>query len=174
MRLAACAFFLLFRVSASMAGDTLSGIVERVKDGDTVRIRLPDGGRADLRLAGIDAPEKDQPFGRAAGRRLAALCLGRAADADRRDTDRYGRAVGRLLCEGADVGRVLISEGLAWHFVRYAKSQPAEERSGDSAAEAQAREESRGLWSDPDPAPPWEWRKSIRAERARRSDKPIQ
>lgn len=163
MRLAACAVILLFRVSAPMAGDTLSGTVERVKDGDTVRIRLHDGGRADLRLAGIDAPEKAQPFGRASGRRLAALCLGRATEAEVRDIDRYGRPVGRLFCEGNDVGRTLISEGLAWHFVRYAKSQPVEERGGDSSSEAQARGEGRGLWSEPDPVPPWEWRRAVKA-----------
>lgn len=159
---------------AAAHAETLSGTVERVKDGDTVRMRLLDGGKADLRLAGIDTPEKAQPFGRAAGRRLAALCLGKRAEAEWRDTDRFERPVGRLFCDGQDVGRVLIAEGLAWHFVRYAKNQPLDERTGDSSSEADAREGRRGLWSEPDPVPPWEWRKAAKAEKTGRGPKAIQ
>ena len=144
--------------------ELLEGMVERVKDGDTVRLRLAGGERADVRLAGIDTPEKAQPFGRAAGRRLAALCLGRRAEADRRDTDRFGRAVGRLFCDGRDVGRLLIAEGLAWHFKRYERNQPLDERDADSSAESAARDARVGLWSEADPIPPWEWRKAAKAE----------
>jgi endonuclease YncB( thermonuclease family) len=149
--------------AASAHAETLSGTVERVKDGDTVRMRLIDGGKADVRLAGIDTPEKAQPFGRAAGRRLAALCLGKMAEADWRDTDRFERPVGRLFCDGRDVGRLLIAEGLAWHFKRYARTQPLDESTGDSTAEAAAREAKAGLWSEADPIPPWDWRKSEKA-----------
>ncbi len=158
------AMCLLLAAHPALSG-TLSGTVERVKDGDTVRMRLLDGGKADLRLAGIDAPEKAQPFGRAAGRRLAALCLGKPAEADWRDTDRFERPVGRLFCEGRDVGRVLIAEGLAWHFKRYARTQSIDERVGDSTAEVSAREAMAGLWAEPEPVPPWEWRRAEKAAR---------
>lgn len=141
-----------------------------MKDGDTVRMRLLEGGKAEIRLAGIDTPEKAQPFGRAAGRRLAALCLGRAAEAEIRDTDRFGRTVGRLFCDGRDVGRVLIAEGLAWHFKRYARNQPFDERTGDSLSEAAARDGRLGLWSDAKPVPPWEWRKAAKAGKQQNPD----
>lgn len=159
---------------AAAHAETLSGTVERVKDGDTVRMRLLDGGKADLRLAGVDAPEKTQPFGRAAGRRLAALCLGKPAEAGWRDTDRFERPVGRLFCDGRDVGRVLIAEGLAWHFKRYARTQPIDERTGDAEAEVLAREAMAGLWSEPGPVPPWEWRKAEKAARKKGMGKSIQ
>ena len=167
-------FSAVLLASAAGHAETLSGTVERVKDGDTVRLRLLDGGKADLRLAGIDAPEKAQPFGRAAGRRLAALCLGKTAEADWRDTDRFERPVGRLFCDGRDVGRVLIAEGLAWHFRRYARTQPLDERTGDSAAEAAAREAMVGLWAEPDPVPPGEWRKAEKAARKKGTGRSIQ
>jgi endonuclease YncB( thermonuclease family) len=160
----------LLLAASPVLAETLSGTVERVKDGDTVRMRLLDGGKADIRLAGIDTPEKAQPFGRAAGRRLAALCLGKPAEAEWRDTDRFERPVGRLFCDGRDVGRVLIAEGLAWHFKRYARNQPFDERTGDSLSEAAARDGRLGLWSEPDPVPPWDWRKAAKAaKRGRRA-----
>lgn len=161
---AAALCLLLFSANPALS-ETLSGAVERVKDGDTVRLRLLDGGKADLRLAGVDAPEKAQPFGRTAGRRLAALCLGKPAEADWRDTDRFERPVGRLFCDGRDVGRLLIAEGLAWHFKRYARTQPVDERTGDAEAEAAARGAMAGLWSEQGPIPPWEWRKAEKASR---------
>lgn len=72
-------------------------------DGGTLRIKQADGTRATIRLAGIDAPEKAQPFGRAAGRRLAAICLGKRVGADARKIDRYGRTVARIRCDGHTV-----------------------------------------------------------------------
>ncbi len=170
----AASLCLLLCAATPALSETLSGTVERVKDGDTVRMRLLDGGKADLRLAGIDAPEKTQPFGRAAGRRLAALCLGKPAEAGWRDTDRFERPVGRLFCDGRDVGRVLIAEGLAWHFKRYARTQPIDERVGDSTAEAEARTAMAGLWAEPDPVPPWEWRKAAKAAKKGGAAKAIQ
>ncbi len=106
-------------------------------------------------------------------RRLAALCLGKTAEADWRDTDRFERPVGRLFCDGRDVGRVLIAEGHAWHFRRYARTQPLDERTGDSAAEAAAREAMVGLWAEPDPVPPWEWRKAEKAARKKGTGGPL-
>jgi endonuclease YncB( thermonuclease family) len=146
----------------------LSGTVERVADGDTLRLVAPSGQRTTIRLAGIDAPEKSQPFGRAAGRRLAALCLGKEAEAAFRATDRYGRTVARVFCDGTDAGRTLIEEGLAWHYVQYAKTQPSDEALGDASAEAAARGEKRGLWSDLEPQAPWDYRKARKAGSKRR------
>jgi endonuclease YncB( thermonuclease family) len=144
----------------------LSGTAERISDGDTMRIRSADGTRTTIRLAGIDAPEKDQPFGRASGRRLSAICLGKPVEAEVRATDRYGRTVARVRCDGEDVARTLLGDGLAWHYLKYARTQPADEARGDSEAEASARAEKRGLWADQEPVAPWTHRKERKAAKA--------
>jgi endonuclease YncB( thermonuclease family) len=143
----------------------LYGVVERVKDGDTVRIRLADGTRDELRLAGIDAPERKQPYGHAAGRRLAALCLGKTVEADGRKRDRYERLVARIRCEGTDPSSVLLEEGLAWHYRRYEREQPRVEREADEAAENAARAAKKGLWADFEPEAPWDYRKRMKEGR---------
>jgi endonuclease YncB( thermonuclease family) len=48
---------------------------------------------------------------------------------------------------------VLVSAGLAWWYERYA---PEDEILKD--IQKNARLAKRGLWADPDPIPPWEWR----------------
>lgn len=155
-------FALAFSCSAARTA-TLTGTAERITDGDTMRIRSADRTTTTIRLAGIDAPEKKQPYGRAAGRRFAALCLGKSVEADFRATDRYGRTVARVRCDGNDAGRTLIAEGLAWHYARYAKTQPREEARADAAAEAAARVSKLGLWDDPEPQAPWDFRKASRS-----------
>lgn len=156
--------FLLILFPAVAAA--LSGTAERISDGDTLRIKGSDGTRTTIRLAGIDAPEKDQPFGRASGRRLSSLCLGKPVEAEVRATDRYGRTVARVFCSKTDAARSLIGEGLAWHYVKYARTQPADEALGDSESEASARAEKRGLWSDPEPVAPWTHRKDRKSAKA--------
>lgn len=58
-----------------------------------------------------------------------------------------------------DVGMAQLTQGMAWHFKRYAHEQAEEERERYSFAEEEARAKGVGLWSDPKPVPPWEWRK---------------
>jgi len=50
----------------------------------------------------------------------------------------------------------LVAQGFAWHFKRYSDDEDLSE------AELAARRERRGLWSDPNPIPPWDWRKQPR------------
>jgi endonuclease YncB( thermonuclease family) len=128
--------------------------VVSVHDGDT--LRAIDEGKVEqrIRLAGIDAPERGQPFGNVARERLAALTMGKAVAVDVEDVDRYGRTVARLEADGLDVCRQMVADGLAWHFTRYSDDQRL------AAAEREARAERRGLWRDPAPVPPWEWRAS--------------
>jgi endonuclease YncB( thermonuclease family) len=46
-----------------------------------------------VRLAGIDAPEMGQPFGRRAKEAMSTLVYGKLARLDCYKTDRYGRGV---------------------------------------------------------------------------------
>ena len=125
--------------------------VERVTDGDT--IVLDNGAR--VRLHAIDAPERDQPFGSQATAALDYM-VGGSVYVVEVDTDRYGRTVGQLYHakEGYDINASMVCAGLAWWYERYAKDS---ELLRD--CELDARGAGKGLWSDPEPVPPWQWRR---------------
>ncbi len=130
--------------------DTFTGKVVRILDGDTVEV-LVDRAPRRVRLAGIDAPEKAQPFGARAKQRLAELVGGQAVEVDWHKTDRYGRTVGKLISHGRDVNLAMVSSGMAWWYRRYADEQAPADRVIYEAAERQARTERRGLWTDATP-----------------------
>lgn len=135
------------------------GTVVGVADGDTLTLLAADRVSHRIRLDGIDAPERSQPFGQRARQSLAALAHGRTALADCGKQDRYGRAVCRVTVDGIDVGLEQVRRGLAWHYTRYAHEQPAQVRGDYAQAERQARDERIGLWTIPQPVAPWDYRR---------------
>lgn len=90
---------------------------------------------------------------------------GRAARVDCPKTDRYGRAVCRVMIDGADVGLEQIRRGYAWHYVKYAHEQRTIDRITYAQAESAARSTNSGLWSFADPLPPWTTAACRRASR---------
>lgn len=136
----------------------LAGTVLRVLDGDT--LDLQESTRTvRIRLAGIDAPEYDQPFGRAAREHLDRMCKGRSLQAVVLDRDQLGRAVADVYLQDRWVNGEMVLNGLAWHFVRFDNSREL------SDYEQQARLARRGLWSNRSPEPPWDWRDHKKASR---------
>ena len=133
--------FLLAWVFVSAAdGDTLT-----VRDGDT---------KTTLRLAEVDAPERTQPYSQVSRRNLEALCRNaKAVEVTPVNTDRYGRTVAHVRCDGVNVNWRQVEDGLAWCYQRYLK-HPAECLPREKAA----REAKKGLWSEADPQAPWEFR----------------
>lgn len=132
--------------------------VVAVTDGDTVRVIDVNQRQHKVRLQGIDAPEKSQPYGRRAKASLIELVAQKDVWVDTHKHDRYGREVGRILLEGRDIDLEQLRRGLAWHYKAYAREQTPEQRQAYANAEAQAREAHLGLWADPAPVPPWEFR----------------
>lgn len=137
-------------------------LVVSVHDGDTVR--AIDGEQIEhrVRLAGIDAPELGQAYGRVARDRLRELVLRQRVQVQVHDRDRYGRDLATLEAAGQEVNRQLVAEGLAWHFTRYSDDEDL------AAAEAAARAARRGLWADAEPVAPWQWRASEADRKATR------
>lgn len=146
----AFALFAGFLSSASLA---LDGRVVGVADGDTLTVLDSSKQTHKVRLAEIDAPEKAMPFGQRAKQRLSDLCYLKNASITKVDTDRYGRVVARVSCDGVDVNHRLVAEGMAWVYRQYATTQSF------YLAEEDARKARIGLWRDSDPTPPWLWRK---------------
>ncbi len=128
-----------------------------VVDGDTLKI-LVNRQEIRVRLYGIDCPERRQPFGKRAKQFASELAFGKTVTLIEHGRDRYGRLVAEvILPDGRSLNRELVRAGLAWWYRRYA---PDDHELG--VLEAEARAAKRGLWSLPDPRPPWEWRRGRR------------
>ena len=157
-----------FSVSC-LAGDVIQGRVVSVSDGDTITVLDADHQQHKIRLSGIDAPEKAQPFGQRSKENLSQLIFGRDVTVEWRKKDRYGRTVGKVMvaepaCREAACPKILdachaqIVAGMAWWYRQYAKEQESGDANRYEQSELEARARRIGLWSDPQPTPPWEWR----------------
>ncbi|MDD5285184.1 MAG: thermonuclease family protein [Desulfuromonadaceae bacterium] len=159
-------FSLLLLVSGdAFAGRTIEGMVKAVYDGDTVLLVTREESRLKVRLYGIDAPETKkpdmpgQPFGEIAKRTLMYKIIGRRVTAEIVDIDQFKRAVAVIRYSGRDVNREMVAEGFAWAYRQYLQGAYASEYTG---AEDRARSRRAGLWRDPNPTPPWEFRQALK------------
>lgn len=134
-------------------GQTFTAQVTSVTDGDTYDVHRSTGGTVTVRLYGVDAPESDQSYGPAATRAARRHVGGTRVRVTVEDIGSYGRAVARVEVQGEDLGAMLIRDGLAWHYERYAP-----EATEYARLQRQARNANRGLWSSAGPTPPWDWR----------------
>lgn len=144
--------------AALALGANFTGKVVGVLDGDTIEV-LHDGHAERVRLNGIDCPEKGQPFGKKAKQFTSTMVFGKEVDIQVLGFDRYGRTIGDvMLGDGRNLNRELVRAGFAWWYRKYSKDFTL----GD--LEDEARLAKQGLWADPNPVPPWEWRKARRRD----------
>lgn len=139
-----------------MTSAVLFCLVVAIADGDTLTARCGEPGayeQVKVRIAGIDAPEKAQPFGQRSRQALGDLCHRETATIRASTKDRYGRTVADVECQGRDVGRTQVAAGMAWVFDRY--SEGYEDLYPLQRA---AKADRRGLWSEPAPVAPWAYR----------------
>jgi endonuclease YncB( thermonuclease family) len=129
--------------------------VVAVLDGDTIEV-VVGRERRRIRLAGIDTPERGQPWAERAKRALSERVFGREVRVNAVDTDRYGRTVGEVYAENVCVACELVRAGHAWVYRKFSDDPVL------LALEAEARAARRGLWALPEAerAPPWEWRRA--------------
>lgn len=152
------AALLLTLVITTASADTIIGRVVGVADGDTVTVLDAANQQHKIRLSGIDAPEKNQPWGQDSKQSMSDQVYGRQVTVETGKRDRYGREVGKILVDGHDANLEQLRRGLAWHYKKYEREQPADDRATYTATEIEARGAQRGLWADSSPVPPWEWR----------------
>lgn len=151
------ALCLLLAAVAPAWADTMSGIVIVVIDGDTVLFK-PDSYRAasraflKIRLANIDAPEKNQPYGDDATRALSALVLNQRVEVTTVAIDAYERTIAQLQQGDLQVNTELVRRGMAWASA-YRRNAELKEVQRD------AQQAPRGLWQGDEPVPPWVWRR---------------
>jgi micrococcal nuclease len=135
----------------------IRGRVVRVADADTVSVLDGQNKQHKIRLFGVDAPELDQPHGRAAKSALSRLVSGKAVGIVSRDKDQYDRTLGVLYVDGVNVNLELVRAGNAWWYEHYAGFDHDLE-----AAQKDAQRNRRGLWGKSDPISPRNWRRGKR------------
>jgi micrococcal nuclease len=130
-----------------------NGKVVGVQDGDTITV-LQNGRPRRVRLYGIDAPEKSQPFGKRARQFAAKKVFGKVVTVKiKAKAGKYGRVIGEVFVEGRSLNEALVRSGLAWWYRKYARRAKVL-----AVLESEAKRARRGLWSDTKPTPPWVFR----------------
>ncbi|HEX8649625.1 MAG TPA: thermonuclease family protein [Pyrinomonadaceae bacterium] len=143
----------------------IEGKVVRVADGDTITV-LDNGNKQHrIRFQGIDAPESKQSFGQKSKQNLSDLVFGKQVTIIYSKMDKYRRVVGKVMLDGKDVNIEQIKAGMAWHYKKYEDEQPPEDRVSYAKAEHEARAAKRGLWQEPNPTPPGEYRQKVKLDR---------
>jgi endonuclease YncB( thermonuclease family) len=143
--------FFIFSFSVS-ATEVIEGRVVGVHDGDTVTLLIMGNQQLKIRLAQIDAPELDQAFGQKSKQSLSDLVFNKTIKVEKETVDKYGRTVGTLLVDGVDANREQVKRGMAWVYRQYLHDQSLLQ------VEEEAHQTKVGLWSEPNPMPPWEYR----------------
>jgi endonuclease YncB( thermonuclease family) len=131
----------------------IEGKVIRIADGDTFTMVFENGFDVRVRLNGIDSPEKKQAFSKRAKQTLSELIYNKEVKVYYESKDRYGRVLGDVFVNNLNVNREMIKRGMAWHYKQYSDDETL------AQLEVEARRNKSGLWADPNPVAPWEFRK---------------
>jgi micrococcal nuclease len=132
---------------------TVTAMITKISDGDTVQAITPEGTKLKIRLYGIDAPETTkgkkpgEPFGNASRDYLASLVSRRSVKVEILDIDRYRRMVAILWLAGQNVNQEMIAAGMAEAYVEYLKKPY---RTPFIQAEQEAKAQGKGIWSQGD------------------------
>ena len=152
----------LLYISCGLGAVTIQGKVVGVADGDTITVLDATNTQHKIRLQGIDAPEKAQPFGQKSKQSLSQMVYNKQVTVEYQKKDKYVRTLGKVILNGTDVCLEQIKLGMAWHYKQYKSDQPKEDRETYAQAELEARTKNVGIWKDKNPTPPWEFRKQAK------------
>ena len=148
---------LLFFLSAQVYAQTLTGKVIGIKDGDTVVVIDVSNTQTTLRLAEVDCPEKAQAFGTRAKQFTSDAVYLKQIKYEVTDTDRYGRSIAKIYYDDNKyLSAEIIKNGFGWQYKQYSTSKLL------AKLEQEARQNKRGLWIEPNPIYPSDFRKSKR------------
>lgn len=153
-------------IANQLQAETLAGKVVGVHDGDTITLLSPDKKQEKIRLDAIDAPELHQDWGDRAKQALSAKVFGKSATVEYKQRDRYGRIIGKVLCDGRDINLEMVKDGMAWHYKQYNKENIF------ARAEEDARAAKLGLWAGKNPVAPWEFRRDSKPAETAKPPKP--
>lgn len=158
MKLTYIATVIIWALSFSVRADYIGDVI-KIADGDSVTILDKYKVQHKVRLVGIDAPERKQPFGKRSKQSLSDLVYRKLVTVKSSKRDQYGRELGKILINGVDVNLEQIRRGMAWHYNVYKYDLSVSDRQTYAETERKARMMRNGLWIDSAPLPPWIWRK---------------
>jgi micrococcal nuclease len=146
---------LLLLVPILSFSQTLSGKVVAIKDGDTVVVLDSLNNQTTLRLAEVDCPEKNQPFGTKAKQFTSDQIYFKTIKYVVTDTDRYGRSIAMIYYDTDNkyLSAEIIKAGMGWHYKKYSTSKEL------ATFQENAKQNKIGLWIDNDPIEPSEFRR---------------
>ena len=150
-------FILCILLTNNVFAENLTGKVVGITDGDTATV-LIHNKQTKVRLAEIDTPEKNQPYGQKAKKALSDYIFGKTVRIKVDTIDRYGRTVGTIFLNDLNINKEMVKAGHAWVYVQYAKDKTL------FVLEKNARENQLGLWALPKEQriAPWQWRRGKR------------
>ena len=122
-----------------------------VIEGDIIKVNY-NNTLIEIRLAAIDCPETGQPWGEQAKQFTSQMVLYKSVTIWPIGIDYQGRVIAWVFIDDNDLIKALLRAGLAWH------DRSRSRESLLTALEMEARAAKKGLWSDPERIPPWEWR----------------
>lgn len=147
------------RQAISSAYD-ISCKVVGVTDGDTINCLTNDKTQIKVRLNQIDAPEKNQAFGTAAKQALSGYVFGKTVGLKTNGTDKYGRTIAEVFVGDQNINKAMVADGYAWAYREYMSDNEYAD------LESNARSGTKGLWSEPDPIYPSDFRRGKRGEQS--------
>ncbi len=142
----------------SNANELIFGSISKISDGDTLHIESINKKKIKVRLAGIDAPELNQPFGKNS-KKILTNFLNKNIKLRVLSKDRYKRTIGIIYYNNHDINYHILKSGAAWAYKKYLYQLPISVKKKYQSLEALSRKNKIGLWKDSNPIPPWKWRK---------------
>lgn len=150
-------FILLTAPRWAISQTVLTGKVIKVADGDTFTLLTEDNQQIRIRLHGIDAPEKSQPYSQVSRSFLNEKIYGKMVKVEQMDIDKYKRIVGMVFIDGVNINEALLRGGMVWHYKKYDKNTQW------AKWETEAREKKLGIWADSqEPVAPWDFRHPVK------------
>lgn len=146
--------FIFLLLSSICFSQTFTGKVIGIKDGDTVVVLDSLNYQTTLRLAEVDCPEKSQAFGTKAKQFTSDEIYLKQVKYIVTDIDRYGRSIAKIYYDNNKyLSEEIIKNGFGWQYKKYSTSKLL------AKLEEEARKNKRGLWIDPNPIYPSDWRR---------------
>jgi endonuclease YncB( thermonuclease family) len=123
----------------------------KVTQGDSIKVYV-NKKILNIRLAYIDCPELQQPFGPEALKFTSDLILKKKVQVQIESYSETGQLIGRVQINGEDISMTLVQAGLAWYFKEHGKERYL------LKAQRKAKRNNVGLWTQKKPVPPWIFR----------------
>ncbi|MGV8118638.1 MAG: DUF1266 domain-containing protein [Candidatus Xenobiia bacterium LiM19] len=156
MKLKVVSITLLFTliISSIAFASSFTGKCINIDDGNIIVV-MKGNDAVRVRLAGIACPEAGQSFHDEAAQFISNLILGKDIFVDVKTVDYDKRLVSSVKIDGKELSQELIKGGLAWYYDKISKNTEL------ASAEQAARKQKLGIWSQPNPEAPWDYKRTM-------------